>query len=150
MGQMHSAEGTGPDPRKVCYPYPCKGQLGARGLESGVRSPKSLCLCLDLSETCFDLSETCLDFFVVLAQQGGWTTNLPPRLMKLVGRPQVGECSCAGMGHWHKKVAGAELLLRGQLGHREYWGKTNPFFLPSAKQVFHLPPLHPFIQIHLQ
>src|SRR5439155_24205255 len=142
MGQMHSAEGTGPDPRKVCYPYPCKGQLGARGLESGVRSAESLCICLDLSETC-------LDFFVVLAQQGGWTTNLPPRLMKLVGRPQVGECACVGMGHWHKKVTGAELLLCGKLRHREYWGKTNPFFLLRAKQFFHLPSLYPFITIHL-
>src|SRR6266540_1841022 len=115
---MHRAVGTSPNPGEVGDAHAFQGEAGLGSPGSGVRSPRSLRLgerlsvllrktcfdlfeiCLDLSETGFDLPKACLDFFVVFAEQRRWTADLPPRLMQLIRRPQVGQCSCRGMNHF--------------------------------------------------
>src|SRR5713101_4979476 len=138
---MHGAVRTGPDPGKVRHPDSFKRQTGARGEGLGVRGWG-----LGTAD-----NRVCADhLIIVFTQEGSWTANLPPGFMKLVGRPQVGEGSRMRMRHLDEEVSGTELFLHGKLGHSEYRGKANAFFLSGPEQVLDLPPLHPFIQVHLE
>ena len=62
----------------------------------------------------------------------------------------MGQLSSAGMGYFNKEIAGAELFLSRQSGHRQHWRKTEPPRLAGMKQILDLPLPCPFFHIDFE